>query len=58
MERILLLSTLPEIMVCVCVIVFTLVMTHLIKTIKKNKSEVKNFEVHAGKHHWFKVEYK
>lgn len=57
MERILFII-IPAIMVYVCVIIFTLVMTYLIKTIKKNKTKVKKLELHAGKHHWFKVEYK
>lgn len=57
MEQIIFLAV-PAIMVCACVVVFTLIMTHLIKTIKNNKIEVKKLELHAGKHHWFKVEYK
>lgn len=58
MERILYSLALPEIMACVCVIIFTLAMAYLIKTTKKNKTKVKKLELHAGKHHWFKVEYK
>ena len=58
MERIIVLSALPVILACVCAIVFTLVMTYLVKTFKRNKTEVKNLELHAGKHHWFKIEYK
>jgi len=58
MEHVMLFNLLPEIMACICVIVFTLAITYLVKTIKKNKANVKNLELHAGKHHWFKVEYK
>lgn len=57
MEQMLLLAV-PAIMVCACVIIFTLAMTHLVNTVKKNKAKVKKLELHAGKHHWFTVEYK
>lgn len=49
---------LPEIMVVVSVIVFTLLLILFIKALKKIGGKVKNLELHVGKHHWFKIEYK
>lgn len=57
MERVLF-YFLPVLLVLVLVIVFTLIMTYLVYIIKKNNIKVKNMELHAGKHHWFRIVYK
>lgn len=57
MERVFMLL-LPELCAIVFAFVFTLVYIIFVVMLNKKKTKVKNVELHVGKHHWFKVEYK
>lgn len=57
MERVFMLL-LPELCAIVFAFVFTLVCIIFVIMPNKKKTKVKNVELHVGKHHWFKVEYK